>query len=743
MKNLQIHNNRFITYSDGILTADVLGGVDTQQIERMVCTLRVSYQSYPPLRSTLDLYNDHQTDKLIRTLCDKWNLQLADSSKSVHSMIAQLESYKLERLKYPQQKGEALFEQSEEEAKEAKKYLAHKNLIGKLQSDLQQIGILGEAENALILFLSMASHKFSSPFSVICLAKSGIGKSYLIKKLSECMPKTQISFHTQISENALYYFDSHQIDGKVLFIEDLEWTAKMLNPLATLQTGGRLVKTTATKDKDGMLHSTTFEVSGKLCLVACAYADKNYDQLSLPFLCLHLNHSPSQDLHVMDYQKKLRAGLINQAEINQIQRRLKCAIANLQNVTIINPFAPLIQLPDDLPQPRKTLLLLLNFIDIITYFHQHQRETLTDEETGEIFTLTDPKDIELAFSLLKGSLFRRADELSTTARGFYNWLHKFLAEAKTNQFTALDIRKAKRIHPRTLNNYLNDLKLYSYVQVVGGNKHREGFIYKLTNISELTELQNGIETSLKTTLDKIKAEHAKQNQTEEEPKQKATADPEPTAEAEPEEEPSKPTKKQKRVRITDHYKHTLKLLLELEAEQPKRTFEPNDFTELTGRSYGLEAVYLKTLWEKKILDREMVDSQYIYRLAEGYEPNKTDPDKIKKAPERISKRNRIDDKEKHTLKLLLEMEAKQQGREYQPNDFTAITGRNRITEARHLKTLWEQGTLSREWRNRQYFYKLTTTSSKQVSKTPLANSQTLTTQAKDSRKKANENTKEA
>src|SRR5690606_10969031 len=144
--------------------------------------------------------------------------------------------------------------------------------------------------------------------------------------------------------------------------------------------------------------------------------------------------------------------------------------------------------------------------------------------------------IELAFSLLKGSLFRRADELSTTARGFYNWWQKFLAEAKTNQFTALDIRKAKRIHPKTLNNYLNDLKLYSYVQIVGGNKHREGYIYKLTNISQLTELQNGIETSLKTTLEKIKAEHQKQNQKaepKEEPKQEATAEPEPAKKPEP------------------------------------------------------------------------------------------------------------------------------------------------------------------------------------------------------------------
>jgi hypothetical protein len=257
------------------------------------------------------------------------------------------------------------------------------------------------------------------------------------------------------------------------------------------------------------------------------------------------------------------------------------------------------------------------------------------------------------------------------------------------------------------------------VQVVGGNKHREGFIYKLTDISELTELQNGIETSLKQTLEKISPKQTEQ----------------PTAEPEPITEPPKAEQQeQKRVRITNHYKHTLKLLLELEAKQPKRTYEPNDFTKLTGRSYGIEASYLKTLWEKKILDREMINSQYVYRLAENYEPDKTDPDKIQKAPERVKKVNRINEKEKYTLKLLLEMEAEQQGREYQPHHFTAITGRSKITEARHLKTLWEQGTLTREWKDRQYFYRLAATTSKQVSKNPLSNSQTLAKQEKQAEK---------
>lgn len=743
MKNLQIHNSRFITYTDGIFTVDMLGGVDVQQIERMICTLRITYQNYPPLRSTLDLYNDPQTDKLIRTLCNKWELQLLEVSKSIHSLITQLESYKLERLKYPQQK-EPDFEPSEEEVRAARAFLKSKNLLDGLTKKLNTTGILGEDENAVILFLALASYKFSNPFSVICLAKSGIGKSYILQKLSECMPPTAYSFHTKISANALYYFDSHQINGKALFIEDLEWTTQMLQPLATLQTQGRLVNTRATKDKDGMLHSTTFEVVANLCLLACAYSERNFEEISLPFLCLHLNHTHNQDILVMEYQKRCKAGQIKTEEVKQAQQLLKSTIATLQNVSVINPFATLINLPDEVAYPRKSFLLLLNFIEVITYFFQYQREQIADTETGEVFVKTHPQDIELAFKLLKNNLFRRADELSTSARGFYNWLSKYLTEAKTNQFTALDLRKAKPIHPRTLNNYLNELKLFGYVQVIGGNKHREGFIYKLTNFGNHTDKQSKIEQSIQATLKAVWNEYNKQEQ-------KQPTEQEPTPEPEPIKEPEQETEKQeipqqqaenhkaKRVRINDNYKHTLKLLLEMEAEQPKRTYEANDFTAITGRSYGIEASYLKTLWEKKILDREMIDSQYVYRLAESYEPNKIDPDKlvssivetIKKAPERVKKVNRIDEKEKYTLKLILELEAEQPNREYHPNDFTAITGRSKCTEARHLKTLWEQGTLNREWKDRQYFYTLknqsTTPNSRQVSQSPLSDPETLDT----------------
>lgn len=513
MQNLFITNSHFITYKNEPFTIDILGGVDITQVERMICTLRIAHQNYPHYRTTLDLYNDTQSQKLVRTLCEKWELKLVDVSGIISTLTKELEDYRLQELRFIGKQKIQNFAINEEEKKQALQFLKNKNLLSELIKNLNMTGILGEDENAVILFLALASYKFINPFSVLCLAKSGIGKSYILQKLSECMPQGSYSFHTKISANALYYFDSNMIQDKALLIEDLEWTTQMLQPLATLQTQGRLVNTRATKDKDGMLHSTTFEVVANLCLIACAYSDKNFEEISLPFLCVHLNHSHTQDLAIMDYQKKCKAGLIKTEEIYKTQQLLKCVIASLQNTSIINPFATLINLPDEVAYPRKSLLLLLNFIEVITYFFQYQREQLVNKDTGEIFIKTHPQDIELAFKFLKNNLFRRADELSTSARGFYHWLTKFLEEAKTQQFTALDIRKTKTIHPRTLNRYLQELKLFSYIQVVGGNKNREGFIYKLTNLGNQTDTQSKIEQNLQATLKNVWNEYNKSQPT--------------------------------------------------------------------------------------------------------------------------------------------------------------------------------------------------------------------------------------
>jgi hypothetical protein len=250
--------------------------------------------------------------------------------------------------------------------------------------------------------------------------------------------------------------------------------------------------------------------------------------------------------------------------------------------------------------------LLLNFFDAITFFRQYQRENIVNEETGEIMIKTHPEDIELAFSLLKNCLFRRADELSTSARGFYNWLQKYLNEAQTKQFTALDVRKTKRVHPRTLNRYLQELTLFHYIQIAGGNKYREGYRYKITNLDETSGLNGSIEKALQTTLKNVWDAY---NSPKTPDKTEVQQNP-PTTPINP---PT--TQKTKRSRIDEKEDYTFKFLLELEAQQPKRTYLPDDFTAITKRSWISEAKYLRRLWEQGKLNRKWKDRKYFYTLA--------------------------------------------------------------------------------------------------------------------------------
>ena len=88
-------------------------------------------------------------------------------------------------------------------------------------------------------------------------------------------------------------------------------------------------------------------------------------------------------------------------------------------------------------------------------------------------------------------------------------MNKYSFKIHSPQYITFDIRKLKQIHPRTLNRYLQELTLFHYVQIVGGNKYKGGYSYKITNLNETNGTKNNIEHSLNQTIELIKLEHCK------------------------------------------------------------------------------------------------------------------------------------------------------------------------------------------------------------------------------------------
>lgn len=504
MTKLNIDNSESLEYTNDLLKQTVLGGIKLEGLDRMRVTLKIELvdSSRPPVRHNLDLYNDNQLEKLIRKIAERMEIGTSVIVASLSELTEELEKYRLEETKRMQSADVNKLRLTDAQRKDAIAHLQTQNLLQETSNDLQKSGIQGEESNALILYLAMTSRKMHDPLSVICLAKSGTGKSYLMEKVAECIPHTDRKEHTQFSGNSFYYFKREEIKGTVFLIEDLDGAQAVMFPIRELQTKKRISKTVTIKDKNGQMRTITLIVEGPVSVIGCTTKEKIYEDNANRAILIYLDDSKEQDNRIMAYQKQLRAGLVDTFTEKLLQEKLQHMQSVLEPIKVVNPFAPLIEIPKEVFKPRRTLPLLLSFIEAVTFYHQYKREQKAGKKTGEVFIEVHPEDVEKAIELMKDVLFRKADELSGASREFYEWVtseERKFTDPNLNKgkgFFARDVRAESRIHPRTLNRYLNELTEYGLLQVTGGNKNTTGYSYKLLPKQSITELQQSITIQL-------------------------------------------------------------------------------------------------------------------------------------------------------------------------------------------------------------------------------------------------------
>jgi hypothetical protein len=518
-------NPEQLIYDNAIFNIEVLGGVRLEGLDRLRVTLKVSLNQseVPPLRHNLDLYNDTQLEKFIRKIAERLEVGSNAAAGTLAELTGQLENYRLEKIK--EQNNEPTYHAkplTETEKAEAIKNLQQENLLQQTIQDLKNSGIQGEAENALILLLAMTSRKTPDPMSVICLAKSGTGKSYLMERVALCIPDEDKKEHTQFTSNAFYYYKKEEIRNKIFLIEDLEGAMDVLFPIRELQSKKRISKTITQKGRDGKLQTITLVVEGPVCVIACTTKESIYEDNANRSLLIYLNDSKIQDEKVMHYQKQHRAGLVDIYQEQQTQTKLQHMQKALEPIRVINPFAPLIDLPDNFPKKRRALPILLNFIEAITFYHQYQRTEAVSQDTGEMYIQSTVEDIQNGYHYLRDVLCRRNDELAGAVRNFYEQLKTILenriTETNTEEnvqanievnteaskkFKAVDIRPLLQMAPRTFYHYIKILIEYDYILVVGG-KQRTGYEYELQNIITQNHILENMDQHITRVIDNIK-----------------------------------------------------------------------------------------------------------------------------------------------------------------------------------------------------------------------------------------------
>jgi len=347
------------------------------------------------------------------------------------------------------------------------------------------------------------SRLMQTPLHIICLGASGTGKTYLQEKISELIPKQHKVTITASTENALYYVGKTEYKHKLLLIEDLDGVSSNLLTLRELQSKAFVSKLVPVKDSKGNMKTINLEVEGPICLSGTTTKEKLYEDNANRCLLIYLDNSDEQQKNIMQYQRKLHAGTINKAKEEATKELLQDMQLMFKNITVVNPYAEKLTIPETVFKPLRTNAHYLQFIEAITFVHQFQREIKKDSE-GKIYIETTLEDIELANELLKDVLLAKSDELTKACRDFLEMIKEKLIDQKRQSFLKSNIREWTRINPSNVKYYLKTLHFYGYIKSIGGNKYKGGYEYEITSRDEYNHLQNSVSNALHQALSMIR-----------------------------------------------------------------------------------------------------------------------------------------------------------------------------------------------------------------------------------------------
>ena len=497
---LDTSNPELLTYRSGDILLTVMGGISIEGLDRLRVTLKMS-SGDRLLRHGLDLYNDNQVEQYAKRVATRLDSSSREMRKLLDQLTNALEVYRMEQLEQRKLRTKPEKLLSADQLQSAESYLSAPNLMQRTLSDLAKTGIIGEPNNALLMYLAMSSRKRRKPIHVISLAKSGMGKTHLQERVAACIPDEEKLIATTLSDNALYYMQKEELKHKVLVIEDLDGAQNVLYAIREMQSKGALSKTVTLKDNKGRLKTMLLEVEGPICLIACTTKESLYEDNANRSFLIYLDSSADQDERIMAYQRKISAGLVNEQSEKHWQQSFQHMQYLLREVHVRNPFAEALRIPNEVFKPRRTNAHYLAFIELITWYHQYQRPWKTDGN-GQRYIETTVEDIEWANKLLAPVLLRKSDELTGPCRDFLEALKK---QFESQSFYRSDVRAHLRINPNNIKYYLRTLLQYGYVRVVGGNRYNRGYEYEIVNMQEYEHLQKQLDKVLQGVLEDIKS----------------------------------------------------------------------------------------------------------------------------------------------------------------------------------------------------------------------------------------------
>jgi hypothetical protein len=150
--------------------------------------------------------------------------------------------------------------------RDAKKLLRSPRFFHELLLALKKDGLVGEEQNALVLFIVVVSRLLLRPLNAFVKARSSVGKNFLINKVLRLLPRHAIAEITSVSERAWNYMGT-RLRHTVVYLQERNEAAGNVHPLRLLISEDKIIRR-VTRWKDGRLSTRKYIAYGPVASIS-------------------------------------------------------------------------------------------------------------------------------------------------------------------------------------------------------------------------------------------------------------------------------------------------------------------------------------------------------------------------------------------------------------------------------------------------------------------------------------------
>ena len=278
---LNTSNPDKIIYDTPVLKIEIWGGIEYSNMHRLRLSLYLENKATGrSFRDDVNLYSNRSSKAFIQDASEELEIPQSQLKEIINQFTREVEAYRLEQKeKMKNTNKKEIVKLSLQEQKEAMQILQSPNLVNHLKAAMLKVGLIGETENGLLLFLIFLTRYFDTPLHALVHGSTGSGKTNLLKSILKLIPEESKYETTALTENVLFrppYKDFWK--NKILIIEDLDGSFKALLPLRELKSNQYISKfASELNPKTGKYEQTLLEARGPIVIAGATTKERIYE----------------------------------------------------------------------------------------------------------------------------------------------------------------------------------------------------------------------------------------------------------------------------------------------------------------------------------------------------------------------------------------------------------------------------------------------------------------------------------